>query len=203
MSGGYTRAEIQLADALDRPEQRLLPAPSDRGIAVTLRDGDKFVGFSLHARAQLGANGLPFATLVTTQVREAVAYYRLRARLASTDLPAPKLTVAICSKDRPVWVARVLDSLLPLTAQMPAEILVVDNAPTDERTRDEVEARPPVRYIREPKAGLNFARNRALAEAGGKVLAFLDDDVVADGNYLRGLPASGPITPMPARSPAS
>ena len=37
-----------------------------------------------------------------------------------------------------------------------------------------------VRYVREPKPGLDHARNRALTEATGSILAFTDDDVVVD-----------------------
>ena len=67
------------------------------------------------------------------------------------------------------------------------EILVVDNAPSDDRTRDLVSQRPEVSYVREPRPGLNFARNRALREARGEILAFLDDDVVVDRGWLEGL----------------
>lgn len=67
------------------------------------------------------------------------------------------------------------------------EILVIDNASTDKRTQELVAALPSVRYIHEPKPGLNFARNRALCEATGEVLAFVDDDVVVDRQWLNGL----------------
>ena len=43
------------------------------------------------------------------------------------------------------------------------------------------------RYVLEPRPGLNFARNRAIAEARGALLAFLDDDVVVDRHWRRGL----------------
>jgi GT2 family glycosyltransferase len=67
------------------------------------------------------------------------------------------------------------------------EVLVVDNAPSDERTHEVVESRPTVRYVREPKPGLDFARNRAVQDATGEILAFLDDDVTVDHGWLDGL----------------
>jgi GT2 family glycosyltransferase len=44
-----------------------------------------------------------------------------------------------------------------------------------------------VRRVVEPVPGLDFARNRALREARGEVVAFLDDDIVADPGWLDGL----------------
>ncbi|MGN6393540.1 MAG: glycosyltransferase family 2 protein [Gemmatimonadales bacterium] len=102
---------------------------------------------------------------------------------------APRLTVAVCTRARSVLLARTLDSLL---AQRPPadEILVVDNAPPDDQTHELVRHRyPGVRYVREPAQGLDFARNRALASAGGDIIAFLDDDAVADAGWAAALRA--------------
>jgi GT2 family glycosyltransferase len=64
------------------------------------------------------------------------------------------------------------------------EIVVVDNAPPNQATRDLVTGRyPSVRYVMEPVQGLDFARNRALASATGDVVAFLDDDAVAEAGW--------------------
>jgi glycosyltransferase involved in cell wall biosynthesis len=106
--------------------------------------------------------------------------------------PMPSLTVAICTKDRPDYIQRCLQSLCPLQT-LPGdstprfEILVVDNAPTDDRTQAIVESWSTVHYIREPKPGLDFARNRAIEMATGDLLAYLDDDVVVDRHWLEGL----------------
>jgi len=67
------------------------------------------------------------------------------------------------------------------------ELLVVDNAPPDDSTRRAVQELPEVRYELEPLAGLDFARNRALATATGDVLAFVDDDVVVDHGWFAAL----------------
>jgi glycosyltransferase involved in cell wall biosynthesis len=89
------------------------------------------------------------------------------------------LTVAVCTRDRPQQLARALASVMEQSPG-PAEVVVVDNAPTEDTTRKLIQDRfPGVRYVREPIPGLDFARNRALSEATQEVVAFLDDDAVA------------------------
>lgn len=107
--------------------------------------------------------------------------------------PLPSLTVAVCTHARPERLARCLDAiaLLEVLPGLAApEVLVVDNAPPDGRTREVAVARPSVRYVVEPVPGLNFGRNRALVEATGDWIAFLDDDVVPDPTWLAGLMAA-------------
>ncbi|MGH7125865.1 MAG: glycosyltransferase family 2 protein, partial [Stellaceae bacterium] len=53
--------------------------------------------------------------------------------------------------------------------------------------REVVRNLPGVRYEREGRPGLDFARNRALAKATGEFIAFIDDDVVVDRGWFKGL----------------
>ena len=102
-------------------------------------------------------------------------------------MTAMRLSAAVCTRDRPILLQRALDSLLRQTLP-PAEILVVDNAPGNGAVRALVASRfPSVRYVAEPVPGLDFARNRALVEARDEVLAFLDDDAVADVDWAGAL----------------
>lgn len=133
---------------------------------------------------------------------------------ASSAQPGKTLTIAVCTKERPEWAARCLDSILQVCADAPeVDILLIDNAPVTDQTRDLVAARPRVRYVREPVPGLNFARSRALREARGELLAFLDDDVVLAPSWLAGVRAAwqehpdagglvGPIFPYELVTPA-
>jgi GT2 family glycosyltransferase len=119
--------------------------------------------------------------------------------------PLPQTTVAVCTRDRPEDLRQCLESLqrLPDDGQ---EILVIDNCPsTDAAERLACEYRR-CRYVRENRPGLNFARNRALREATGAVIAFIDDDAVAEPCWLRAvlsgfedplvMAVTGPIMPL-------
>ncbi len=103
--------------------------------------------------------------------------------------PWPSVTVAVCTRDRSEDLSRCLDSLAGLEHQA-HEVLVVDNAPATDDTRILVERRGgTVRYVREPRPGLDWARNRAIAEATGDIVAFTDDDVVVDPCWVHAIAA--------------
>lgn len=177
----YRRVELDLA----RPLPAVELASEEGGIAAILRYGPAFVGFAMRTRSELPNATLDPQTMIDRSVREAIETEMLRQRLAKDDGRSKSLCVAICTKDGAARVTRLLDSLLPLREETPFEVLVIDNAPSDDSTRNVVLARSDVNYIREPLIGLNFARNRALREVRGDILAFLDDDVTVDAGWAR------------------
>lgn len=101
------------------------------------------------------------------------------------------VTIAICTKDHASLVERCLRQLIQVRTVTrhsdDIDILVVDNAPSNDATRELVERMDGVRYTCEPRPGLDFARNRAVREALGAWIAFLDDDVVVDPFWIEGL----------------
>ncbi len=108
------------------------------------------------------------------------------------------MSAVVCTRDRTAQLERALDSLFKQELA-PAEILVVDNAPADDSTRVLVERRfPDVRYVQEAVPGLDFARNRALHESGQTVVAFLDDDAVADCGWSRSMMTAFEKNPLAA-----
>ncbi|GAA0806232.1 hypothetical protein Sya03_38070 [Spirilliplanes yamanashiensis] len=123
---------------------------------------------------------------VTTEAQTPATESAFLARRREVLADAPPITVVICTRERPGDLARCLDSLL--RQEYPRfSVLVVDNAPTTEATSEVVHAaarRGPVRYLREPQPGLSFARNAAVAAAPGEILAWIDDDEVADPHWL-------------------
>jgi GT2 family glycosyltransferase len=98
----------------------------------------------------------------------------------------PPATVAICTRERPEDLTRALHAVAAL-GPSPAEVLVIDNAPTTPRTREVVASFPSCRYVREDRRGLDAARNRALAEAASPVVAFTDDDAAPEPEWLGAL----------------
>jgi GT2 family glycosyltransferase len=99
----------------------------------------------------------------------------------------PRVTVAVCTRNRTADLALCLDAIMQMSLPA-AEVLVVDNAPSSDDTERLVRERyPAVRYVREPRPGLDWARNRAIAEARSEILAFTDDDVIVDPNWVRAI----------------
>ena len=102
----------------------------------------------------------------------------------------PFTSVVISTHERPGPVSLCIDSVL--RAEYPSfEVLVVDNAPQTSATRDMIAERYAgdhrVRYLLEPMPGASAGRNCGLRAATGEVVAFLDDDVLADRLWLRNL----------------
>jgi GT2 family glycosyltransferase len=94
----------------------------------------------------------------------------------------PQITVAVCTRDRTEDLALLLESLRNQEYQRLA-ILVVDNAPSDDRTRRLVHGFASdleVSYVTEPRPGLSWARNRAIEECDTEVIAWADDDEICD-----------------------
>ncbi len=90
----------------------------------------------------------------------------------------PQATVAICTRDRTEDLEKCLEGLMAMPGE--TAIVVIDNAPSTEDTRELVARYPTVRYVREPRPGLDNARNTALAAIETEVIAFIDDDAAPD-----------------------
>ncbi|HEY4825499.1 MAG TPA: glycosyltransferase, partial [Solirubrobacteraceae bacterium] len=92
----------------------------------------------------------------------------------------PEITVAVCTRDRPEELVKLLDSLARQRYER-LRILVVDNAPSDARSQRVVSTfGRDVEYVTEPRPGLSWARNRAIEASDTEVIAWADDDEVCD-----------------------
>ena len=93
------------------------------------------------------------------------------------------VSVIICTRDRPESLERCLRSLLDCSPRA-EEILVVDNCPSSDLTRQLIEQYPQVRYVLESTPGLDFARNTGIRHSRGKFVAFIDDDVTVHRDWV-------------------
>ncbi len=105
---------------------------------------------------------------------------------AATLADAPSITVVVCTRDPD---ERILACLGALDEQQypDYEILVVDNAPRTDFVARMIEQgvrSTPVRRVVEPRAGVARARNHGWRAARGEVVAYIDDDEVADPHWL-------------------
>lgn len=122
------------------------------------------------------------------------ASHSMKASVVGSPSPSempdrPELSAIVCTRNRAGMLANALESLLGQTiapnGQM--EILVVDNASSD-GTREVVSAVQErascaLRYLYEDRLGLSRARNAGVAVAHGRLVAFMDDDAVAEPDW--------------------
>jgi glycosyltransferase involved in cell wall biosynthesis len=108
----------------------------------------------------------------------------------SIDLALPRVRVVVATRDRKESLARCLDSLLAQD-HPDFEIVVVDNAPSNDETMAMVQqvyaSTGKVIYLREERPGLSNAHNRGLDGLSADIVAFTDDDVIADRHWLSSL----------------
>jgi glycosyltransferase involved in cell wall biosynthesis len=117
----------------------------------------------------------------------------------------PPITVAVCTRNRPEGLAVTLDTLSAQEYQK-LRVLVVDNAPSDDRVRQVTLAAArkhdlAIKYVTEPRPGLSWARNCAIEASDTEVIAFIDDDERCDrwwaAELARGfveVPEAGAVT---------
>lgn len=109
-------------------------------------------------------------------------------------MKTPDISVVVCTYNRAEMLGGALESLAcqETDGKFSYEILVIDDGSTD-GTEDVVKEivrktnTVPVRYVHKQGGGLGDARNRGIAEARGKWIAFFDDDQLAKPNWLKEL----------------
>ncbi len=85
------------------------------------------------------------------------------------------ISLIICAYNEEKYIGECLDFAIKNSHGKFSEIIVIDNASTDD-TKAVAEKRPGVRVVREEKKGLTHARQRGFLEAKGDILACIDSD---------------------------
>ena len=105
----------------------------------------------------------------------------------------PDVSICVCTYKRPALLLKLLESLSIQTFPINRfEVVIVDNDISESAKRIVNEAMHlypelEVRYEIEPIQGISFARNRTVSLARGKLLAFIDDDEIAQVSWLHNL----------------
>jgi GT2 family glycosyltransferase len=95
-----------------------------------------------------------------------------------------KLSVVICTRNRTQALEQCLNALLQ-SSDTNFELVVVDNAPDDDSTQKMVQQFAQVRYVHEPRKGLDIARNTGARNAACELIAYTDDDVTVDVDWIK------------------
>jgi glycosyltransferase involved in cell wall biosynthesis len=173
-----------------RPLRPLEFGPDETGGALLIRRNGRPIGFLMRENSgKLTWTPEELNLWIGEAMKTKIVEEAIRDELAPprTNVSFPSLSVAICTRDRVATLKSCLDSLLPLQQKYGFELLVIDNAPSDDTAAKLVKRCSAARYVLERRPGLDFARNRAWMEATGDLIAYLDDDVVVDSGWLAGL----------------
>lgn len=169
-----------------------------------------WISFSLQENESIAAEEL--LQLIKTQLGHSIIQQALSRSFQESNAPASNeaISVVVCTRNRTASLAHCLQSLLSQKYSN-YEIIVVDNAPSTDDTM-QLAAQLPVRYVREERPGLDWARNRGIAEAQYNIIAFTDDDVRVDANWLQAaanafsnkevMAACGYVAPAQLETPA-
>lgn len=117
--------------------------------------------------------------------------------------PSPQFTVAIRAYNAAERLPKMLEALQAQTGleAFHWEVLIVDNCSTDNTAEVVKQAqanwsrRTPLRYCLESKQGAVFARQRAMREAQGDWVGFLDDDNIPEADWVAACYAFGQENP--------
>jgi glycosyltransferase involved in cell wall biosynthesis len=172
---GSLRVEMPAA-GLD-PETLAAAIQAELGTAIA----EHLAEDGLEAPGTLGAGGLPSVKPPPCLVP-----------LEDLRREAPRISVVIPTRNRPASALETLRSVLG--SKYPKdrfEAIVVDNGSGEDERVDvsavAVSFKNAVRLLAETTPGGSNARNAGLHAAQGEIVAFCDDDVLVDGNWLASL----------------
>ncbi len=102
---------------------------------------------------------------------------------------AGAISVVVCTRNRTQALGQCIRALLQ-SSDKNFELVIVDNAPDNDATELFVKQFGGVRYVREPRKGLDIARNTGAQAASHEIVAYTDDDVTPDAHWIENVKAA-------------
>lgn len=116
----------------------------------------------------------------------------------SPNDPRPLISVVICTHNRAGYLQTAIESVLEQDyPEGRYELVVVDNRSADDTAAvcAAFASDPRFRYAYEGELGLCYARNRGWREARGEYVLYLDDDAIAEPDWLKATEAAFAFAP--------
>jgi glycosyltransferase involved in cell wall biosynthesis len=154
------------------------------GLFALIRSRGRPLGCVVTDARQTFLSSMDLHAIVSSQLGSTAVAMAWGAAIPES-MELPPISIVVCTQNRTKQLSECLQALLGLDYPQ-FEILVVDNAPADEQTA-KLTAELPVRYVKEERPGLDWARNRGITEAQYPIIAFTDDDAIPDRNWLRAI----------------
>ena len=110
----------------------------------------------------------------------------------------PLISVILCTRNRADLLKIALDSLVAQAyPRDDFEVVVVDNASIDHTPQviAQYDSLGIMRYVHEPNIGLCVARNTGWQSARGRLIAYFDDDAIAEQGWLAAVEAAFAANP--------
>jgi hypothetical protein len=140
--------------------------------------------------AAVGRGAVPWSCLrdILVQGLEVATSRRAWREVKAPAVSTLTLSVVVVTRNRARLLERCLASLAG-QKRAADEIVVVDNGSTDDTAEVVRGFAPacPLRLVHEARPGVGRARVAGCAAASGDVLAFIDDDAIADEHWLAAL----------------
>jgi GT2 family glycosyltransferase len=154
-------------------------------VAVPVADGRIDERVHVMIRRQVGDRIRGHLAADGTTAAATDAPCRPQARLGSRQAPSVSVVVPTCN--RLSTLLPCLDAILA-SSVTPLEVIVVENRPVGSGVAATLAGAhgddSRVRYLEEPRPGVSRARNRGLGAVRGEIVAFVDDDVIVDADWL-------------------
>ncbi|HUQ97347.1 MAG TPA: glycosyltransferase [Chitinophagaceae bacterium] len=166
--------KIPLGHLWIQEENPLTQAAFRTAVVAAITPAAMYYFSKAHSNQWQEAFELGNAKLLQEQLQESAAIQTF-SKPHSTE----RLSVVICTRNRTAALKQCIDALQK-SIDTAFELVIVDNAPDNDSTEKLVQQYSGVRYVQEPRKGLDIARNTGVAQASGDLIAFTDDDVLVE-----------------------